>query len=189
MPSAQENIGSEDDQASLKSPEPVSLQLNVPSEGDSSSQGKAVRLNLDINDETLLPSWKDHSPASDDESMVGLELHDSPCPAICKLKGRIFTYARKEHQPYLLLRALPLLRKYTHMTVTSYHLLQDEFLIIPFLQAHDADTNAGTDCTDYSGLGDAVPDNNKSLNDVLTEVNQRHEWAMEVRICSAHTHK
>ena len=63
-------MGSEDDRASLKSPEPISLHLEVPSEVDHSSQGKAVHLNLDINDETLLPSWKDHSPDSDEDSVV-----------------------------------------------------------------------------------------------------------------------
>ena len=52
----------------------------------------------------------------------------------------------------------------------------------PSMQAQDADTSAATDCTDYSGLGDAAAEKDKNLNDVLAEVNQRHEWAMEVCI-------
>ncbi len=48
------------------------------------------------------------------------------------------------------------------------------------MQAPDADTTAATDCTDYSGLGEATPEKGKSLNEALAEVNQQHEWAMEV---------
>ena len=51
------------------------------------------------------------------------------------------------------------------------------------MQAHDADTSAATDCTDYSGLGEAVPEKDRGLSNILAEVNQRHEWAMEVQIC------
>lgn len=59
------------DHEKTSSPEPVALELNVPSEADSHNErGNRIHLGLDVKENNFLSSWKDPSHASDDESHV-----------------------------------------------------------------------------------------------------------------------